>query len=59
MQTTLKKKNFVTNGMTIETDYFLLNAYAEIGRGKVHLYSIIQRNDKGDGIIIQRSQGAW
>ncbi|MDH5472238.1 MAG: type II secretion system minor pseudopilin GspK [Gammaproteobacteria bacterium] len=59
MQTTLNKNNFSTDGMTTATDFFLLTSYAEIGRGKVQLYSIIQRNDKGDSSIVSRSQGAW
>ena len=59
MQKTLNKKSFVTDGLTIATEYFLLTSYAEIGRGKVQLYSILQRNDKGDSNIISRSQGAW
>lgn len=59
MQTTLNKKNFVTDGMTIATEYFLLKSYAEMGRGKVQLYSILQRDEKGNSHILSRSQGAW
>ncbi|MCW8910028.1 MAG: type II secretion system minor pseudopilin GspK [Gammaproteobacteria bacterium] len=59
MTTTLNKQNFTTDGMTIATEYFLLSSYAEIGRGKVQLYSILQRDEKGNSHIISRSQGAW
>ena len=59
MQTTLNKKNFATDGMTIATEYFLLKSYAETGRGKVQLFSILQRDDKGNSHILSRSQGAW
>ena len=59
MQDTLKKKNFSTDGMSIDTNYFLLQTYAQIGRGHSRLYSIINRQDKGLLTTISRSQGVW
>lgn len=59
MQNTYKKDNFATDGMTIETEYFLLSSFAEIGRGKIQLYSVIKRDEKGNSQILSRSQGAW
>lgn len=54
-----KDKDFTADGMRIDTEYFLLSSYIEAGRGKVRLYSILQRDDKGNSTIISRSQGAW
>ncbi|MDH5764670.1 MAG: type II secretion system minor pseudopilin GspK [Gammaproteobacteria bacterium] len=59
MQNSLKKKNPATDGMATSTNYFLLSSFVETGRGKIWLYSIIQRDDKGAGTVISRSQGAW
>ena len=50
--------NFPTAGLTVASDYFLLVSHAEIGRGRVTLYSIIHRSSSGINVI-QRSQGAW
>ena len=59
MQTELKKTNFVTSGMNVSSNYFLLDATAQIGNSRTHLYSIIQRNDNGSCRVIARSQGVW
>ncbi len=59
MQQQLDKKKFSTEGMTVSTDYFLLNSQAAIGRGRVQLYSTILRTPQGGTDIISRSQGSW
>ena len=53
------KQNFKAKNMVVSTDYFLLTAMAEIARGRVTLYSIIHRSNKGDIRVISRSQGVW
>ena len=60
MKTTLKKPKFSAQalGINVTTDYFLLQSYAEVGRGHVKLYSTLHRNDKTTSII-NRSQGTW
>lgn len=59
MQDTLKKKKFSTAGMSIDTQYFLLQTYAQIGRGHSRLYSVINRKNKGQLTTISRSQEVW
>ncbi|MFW2373976.1 MAG: type II secretion system minor pseudopilin GspK [Gammaproteobacteria bacterium] len=54
----LKKPKFITDGMSVDSEYFQLISFAQIGRGQLRLYSIIQRTNNGTRII-QRSQGAW
>ncbi|MCW9014202.1 MAG: type II secretion system minor pseudopilin GspK [Gammaproteobacteria bacterium] len=58
METDRNKKNFSSAGMTVVSDYFLLSSDTRIGRGKVLLYSIFQR-DKNGSLVVSRSQGAW
>lgn len=59
MQTELKKANFVTTGMTVSSNYFLLDATAQVGSNRMRLFSIIQRDSNGRCHIISRSQGVW
>ena len=57
MITTLNKKTFTAEGVSVSSSYFLMTAESEIGRGKVKLYSIFYR-DNGATNVISRSQGA-
>lgn len=59
MQTSLKKKKFDTTGMGVDSQYFLLQSLAQIGRGHSRLFSVINRQDKGLLTTISRSQGVW
>jgi len=52
-------KDFKAENMGVSTNYFLLTSIAEIGRGRVTLYSIIQRDDENALHVVSRSQGAW
>ena len=57
--TSLGKKNFSDAGTTVLSNYFLLTTEAEVGNGKITLYSVLYRDDKGNISVINRSQGAW
>ena len=59
MQDTLNKENFNTAGLSIKTQYFLLQSYAQIGRGHSRLFSILNRQDDGKLNTISRSQEVW
>ena len=59
MSTALNKPNFGTSNISVSSNYFLLEATAQIGNNRAHLYSIIQRDDNGRCRVIARSQGAW
>lgn len=59
----LKKASFsqanATANMSVSSNYFLLEAIAQIGNNRSSLYSIIQRDDSGKCHVIARSQGVW
>ena len=59
MRNTLNKKDFSASGTSVSSDYFLLITAAEVGNGKVTLYSILHRDGKGNSSVISRSQGTW
>ena len=48
-----------TTGLSVSSDYFLLESEARIGQARALMYSIIQRNDKGETLVLARSQGAY
>ncbi|MDH5610911.1 MAG: type II secretion system minor pseudopilin GspK [Gammaproteobacteria bacterium] len=48
-----------TNGLSVSSDYFLLETEANIGQANTLMYSIIHRDDKGETTVIARSQGAY
>lgn len=58
MKQNTSSKNFKAENIAVSTEYFLLSSVAEIGRGRVSLYSIIHRDEKSMQVI-SRSQGAW
>jgi general secretion pathway protein K len=45
-------------GLSIATDYFLLDAATRFGRGQTHLYSLLARNNNGIAVVY-RGQGAY
>ena len=59
----LKKASFsqanATANLSVSSNYFLLEAIAQIGNNRSTLYSIIQRDDTGKCHVIARSQGVW
>lgn len=48
-----------TNGLSVSSDYFLLESEANIGQARTLMYSIIHRENNGDTQVIARSQGAY
>ncbi|MDH3343441.1 MAG: type II secretion system minor pseudopilin GspK [Gammaproteobacteria bacterium] len=48
-----------TNGLSVSSDYFLLETEANIGQARTLMYSIIHREANGDTQVIARSQGAY
>lgn len=53
-----EEKAFNTENLSVTTEYFLLEASAQIGRARLRLYSMIHRDEKGSMQIIARSLGA-
>lgn len=47
------------DGLSVSSNYFLLETEARIGQARTLMYSIIQREDNGDTQVIARSQGAY
>jgi general secretion pathway protein K len=53
----VKGKKVDLNGISVESSYFLLQSYAEVGRAKDRMESVIHRfNDKNITVVV-RSQG--
>jgi len=50
-------KDVNIESLTVNTDYFLLNAKTTIGQTQMNLYSLLKRNNKGISTVISRSQG--
>ncbi|MDT8451206.1 MAG: type II secretion system minor pseudopilin GspK [Gammaproteobacteria bacterium] len=48
-----------TAGLSVSSDYFLLESEARIGQARTLMYSIIHRENNGDTQVIARSQGAY
>jgi len=55
----LKQKITNTAGLSVDTEYFMLQTDTTIGQVRVISYSIIHRDDKGDTTVIARSQGVY
>lgn len=45
--------------LAINSEYFLANANAEFGRGRIQLYSVLSRDNQGVVATIMRTQGAY
>lgn len=46
-------------GLSVSTEYFLLETEAIIGQARTLMYSIIQRDNNGETTVISRTQGAY
>ena len=55
----LKKKIADTQGLSVDTEYFMLQTESSIGQVRVITYSIIHRSNDGNTTIIARSQGVY
>jgi general secretion pathway protein K len=55
----LKKKIADTQGLSVDTEYFMLQTESTIGQVRVITYSIIHRSNDGNTTIIARSQGVY
>lgn len=47
------------DGLSVSSNYFLLETESVIGQARTNMYSIIQRDDKGETKVLSRSQGAY
>ena len=58
---TYKLSNIITDtsGLSVSSEYFLLETEARIGQAVTLMYSIIHRNNDGSTQILARSQGAY
>lgn len=55
----LKEKITSTEGLSVDTGYFMLSTTATIGQVSVLTYSVIQRTPEGNTSVIARSQGVF
>ena len=53
----LKNKITDTDGLSVDTEYFMLTTQSTIGQVSVNTHSIIQRTSDGNTRVIARSQG--
>ncbi len=52
--------NINTNeGLSVETNYFIIEAYAEFGRGRTKLYSLMVRDNNANVEVAMRAQGDY
>ena len=55
----LKDRIDSTEGLSVDTEYFMLTTESTIGQVSVVTYSVIQRTANGDTSVIARSQGVF
>ncbi len=55
----LKTKIASTEGLSVDTEYFMLTTESTIGQVRVITYSIIHRNSDANTTVIARSQGVY
>jgi general secretion pathway protein K len=55
----LKEKITSTEGLSVDTEYFMLTTESTIGQISVVTYSVIQRDKDGNTRVITRSQGVF
>ena len=46
-------------GLSIETNYFIINAESEFGRGRTSLYSLVVRDNNANVEVVMRAQGVY
>jgi len=44
-------------GLSVETNYFIINAESEFGRGRTSLYSLVVRDSQANVEVVMRAQG--
>jgi general secretion pathway protein K len=57
-QQALAGRGIKQDGLSVASDFFLLDAATQFGRGRTHLYSVMARNATGV-VTISRGQGAF
>jgi general secretion pathway protein K len=55
LKDTIKK----TDGLSVSSDYFMLETESKIGQVQVRMYSVIQRDDIGRTTVLARTQGVY
>ena len=55
----LKNKITSTEGLSVDTEYFMLTTESTIGQVSVVTHSVIQRKTDGNTSVISRSQGVY
>jgi general secretion pathway protein K len=45
------------DGLSVETNYFIINAESEFGRGRTSLYSLVVRDQNANVEVVMRAQG--
>ena len=55
----LKTKIAETEGLSVDTEYFMLKTESTIGQVRVITYSIINRSSDGKTMVVARSQGVY
>jgi len=46
-------------GLSVQTNYFIINAESEFGRGRTSLYSLVVRDDQAKVGVVMRAQGVY
>jgi len=46
-------------GLSVETNYFIINAESEFGRGRTSLYSLVVRDKNANVEVVMRAQGVY
>ena len=56
-----KKPEIVTDRVSVDSRYFMVRARAEFGRGRIDLYSLVQRaaGNSGKVAVVMRGQGTY
>ncbi len=54
-----EKKITIYDGLSVNTDYFMLQTESTIGQVRVITYSVIERSDDGSTRVVARTQGVY
>jgi general secretion pathway protein K len=55
----LKPANINDDGLSVKSDYFLLNAMAEFDSARSQLFSLLERQQGGEVKVVMRGRGAY
>jgi len=58
-QSLLKNRNISEDGLSVKSDYFLLNAMAEFDSARSQLFSLLARQQGGGVKVMMRGRGAY